>query len=125
MDDLDLKGKSILVVDDDLYSQVLLHEIFRSSEANVAYVSTANDAITYCENNPEPNFIMLDIQLPDMDGVELTKLIRNKVPASKIIAVTACVYGDILDRCYKAGMQGYISKPLVINELKDLMKNCN
>lgn len=125
MVDRALKGKSILIVEDDPLSQLLMKEIFRSTESLVTVVSTGNQAIEYCECHPEPNFMMLDLKLPDMDGFELVRRIRQQVPGTKIFAVTACVYGDISDRCAQVGMQGFIPKPLVINDMLDLMARCN
>lgn len=123
--ELKFNGKKILVVEDDTYCRVLLSEIFRLTNAEVSFVTNASEALDFVENNPNPNYIMLDIQLPDMDGVELAYKIREKNGDSKIIAVTACVFGDIVERCYKAGMQGFISKPIKIDDFLKTMVNCN
>jgi CheY-like chemotaxis protein len=61
------------------------------------------------------DIILMDIQMPEMDGYETTRQIRNKLPAPKcntpIMAMTAHVMQSEEEKCYKAGMDGYISKP--------------
>ncbi len=71
--------------------------------------------------------ILMDVQMPEMDGLEATRHIREKWPTTeqpRIIAVTAYALEGDKERCLNAGMDGYISKPMQIHELADALRGC-
>jgi CheY-like chemotaxis protein len=66
--------------------------------------------------------VLMDIQMPEMDGLEATRIIRLSRPDGlRIIAVTACAPEEIREKCLEAGMDDYISKPIKMKELADLL----
>ena len=66
-----------------------------------------------------PDLIYMDIQMPEMDGIEACKIIKQKYPNIPIIALTAGIGKKDRDRCIAAGMDGYLTKPFSISELRD------
>ena len=69
--------------------------------------------------------ILMDILMPDMDGLEATRRIRRRWPKGpRIIAMTASVLKGERDMCFAAGMDGFISKPAKIEELKAALQSC-
>jgi CheY-like chemotaxis protein len=67
--------------------------------------------------------ILMDMQMPEMDGLTTTKMIRNlPIPQPYIIALTANALGEDRQKCLEAGMNDYLSKPIVINQLKESLK---
>ena len=69
--------------------------------------------------------ILMDMQMPVMDGIEATQTIRSNLQLKQpqIIAMTANASAEDREKCLKAGMNDYISKPLKLDELMNLLKN--
>ena len=73
------------------------------------------------------DLILMDVQMPEMDGFEATNLIRKREETTgrhiPIIAITAYAMKGDLERCLEAGMDGYVSKPINLNELFEAIEN--
>jgi CheY-like chemotaxis protein len=85
-------------------------------------VSNGNEVIEQLQSN-EYDVILMDVQMPEMDGLETARLIRatpGRQP--QIIAMTANAMVEDKDDCFKAGMDYYISKPLQLSLLMDTLK---
>jgi CheY-like chemotaxis protein/two-component sensor histidine kinase len=119
-----MRGKKVLIVDDDM------RNIFALSSALQTYdfvVETANDgreAIDALEKMTDVDIVLMDIMMPNMDGYEATRHIRqqnkwNKLP---IIALTAKAMQDDREKCIAAGANDYITKPVDIDRLISLMQ---
>ncbi|MCJ7445857.1 MAG: ATP-binding protein [Methanotrichaceae archaeon] len=66
--------------------------------------------------------VLMDIQMPEMDGINAARIIRRRWPDSpKIIAITACAYDGDRERCIQAGMDNYITKPIQIKDLRSAL----
>lgn len=105
-----LQGKSILVVeDDDINQQVVFHTL-RNAGARTDVVSSGKWALEMLDCK-QYDCIIMDIQMPGMDGYQATQAIRWKGIQTYIIAMTASALKGEKDRCLGAGMNDYISKP--------------
>lgn len=111
--DFMVEDMRVLVVEDDLVNQKLATTMLEKIGYNVEVANNGQEAVELYAKQPF-NFILMDMMMPVMDGLQATRAIRRfrgdkgKVP---IIAVTANAYESDKDECYKAGMDGYVSKP--------------
>ena len=111
------EGKTFLVVEDDESNAELLKEIILGTHANVINMYNGKDALREFKENPNIDMVLLDIRLPDDNGlmmVPIMKGLRSQVP---IIAQTAYASNNDCKRCIDAGCDGYISKPILYEEL--------
>ena len=81
------------------------------------------EALQALERQPY-DLVLMDVRMPEMDGLEATRIIRQLWPDNgpKIIAVTAYALGGDREKCLDAGMDDYISKPVRIEELAEVLR---
>lgn len=113
----------ILIVDDNVVNLALIKEILEMMDCKVDAAESGLEALRYYDQNPY-DFIFMDMQMPDLNGLQVTEEIRRKEGALKhvpIIALTANALESDYEKCLKAGMDGYITKPLKIKELEGVL----
>jgi len=122
IDAASLRGMRVMLVEDNEYNQIVLTDTLRNMipEVSVELASNGLEAITLLQNFAF-DLVLMDVQMPEMDGIEATKHIRAHLPRGKrdvpIIALTASVIKSEIDRCFAAGMNDYIPKPFKQDEL--------
>ncbi len=109
---MDLKGKNVLVVEDVDSNFDLLKIILESLGMNVIRAIEGHRAIQICEETEQLDLVLMDIQLPGMNGYEATRLIKQIRPQLPVIAQTAFAMTNEKDACLEAGCDGYIAKPI-------------
>jgi len=112
-----MSGK-ILVIEDNDKNRRLVKLILEAKKYEIIEATTGEEAIAYL-NKEKPDLILLDIQLPHIDGLTLTKEIRSRDETKKIpiIAVTAYAMKGDKEKILEAGCDAYISKPIDTKEL--------
>lgn len=106
-----IDGLRILLVDDAVDNQVLIERILRLSGAQVDVVSNGREAVLKAATAGH-DVILMDLQMPVMDGYEATTELRRQGYSGKIIALTAHALSDEKERCLKSGFDGHLSKPI-------------
>lgn len=129
LDKMDLKGKRILLVEDNEINREIAEELL----ADEGYrVETANDGSVALEmvKNAKPQYydlILMDIQMPVMDGHKATKAIRalenRELACIPIIALSANAFAEDYKRSIEAGMDAHVPKPIRIEELQETIRN--
>ncbi|MFP4556574.1 MAG: tetratricopeptide repeat protein [Bacteroidales bacterium] len=109
---LDFENKTILVVEDDLISYQFVEALLHDSNAKLLHAKNGEDAIEICSIVPNINLVIMDMRLPFIDGYEATARIKEQRPNLPIIAQTANVMSNEKSRCFKAGCDEYIAKPI-------------
>jgi signal transduction histidine kinase len=105
-------GLSVLIVEDDFSSRVLLNEYLAEFNARVQYATNGQSAIEIVKKNPDIDLILMDIKMPQMDGFEATKKIRSLGFNKPIIAQTAYFTREDVDIAGKSGVSELIAKPI-------------
>lgn len=118
-------GFTTLVVEDNIFNQEIANEILASENITTYIVNNGEEAIKWLMNNPTPNIILMDCQMPIMDGYEATRVIRNELNLkTPIIAMTANALDGDKEKCFASGMNGYISKPFHIDDFLNEISRC-
>lgn len=120
-----IKQAKILIVEDNIINQQVMSLLLQKYVSSVELAINGKEAVDkVAENNYD--LILMDIQMPVMDGIEATKLIRRseleKGTHIPIISVTANAMAGVNDKCRNAGMDDYITKPFNINDVLDKMR---
>lgn len=112
----ELEGKSILVVDDSIDNQVLVSHFLKAAGANVSQAMNGAEAM---EKALAGNYdmVLMDIQMPVLDGLRATVALRKKGFSKPIVALTAHALSEERDRCLESGFNAYLSKPIKREEL--------
>ncbi len=110
----------ILVAEDGLVNQKLVRELLHKRGHHVRIVNNGQDAVA-ASREQIPDVVLMDVQMPVMDGIEATQKIRERERETgrhvPIVAMTAHAMKGDRERCLLAGMDQYISKPLRVNQL--------
>ena len=116
-DDKDLSDVSVLLVEDNEINQLLATKLLGKWEANVQVANNGFEALEFLEREGF-DLVLMDMQMPGMGGVECTEIIRaDRQLEIPIIALTANAVKGEKEKCFKAGMNEYVSKPFNPDEL--------
>src|ERR1035437_2993582 len=121
--EVELKRLKILIVEDDEISYSLLTRILQKISYEVLHAITGVQAIEACRNNPDLDLVLMDIRMPNMDGNEATRQIRQFNKDVIIIAQTAYGFSSDREKTIEAGCNDYISKPINKTLLYELIIN--
>ncbi|WP_124453036.1 ATP-binding protein [Paucibacter sp. KBW04] len=114
-----LRGLRILIVDDVDINREILHDLLTLAGAEVMSADGGPQAIARVqEAGPDGyDLVLMDVQMPEMDGYEATRCLHQMAPQLRVIALTAHALPEEKRKCAEAGMQGHISKPIDQAEL--------
>ena len=118
-------GKKVLVVDDNAAGRELVRESLKDYVSSVAEASNGREALEKIRM-ARPDLILLDIQMPEMDGYEVLREIRGDPALSglRVIALTAFAMRDDRERALAAGFDDYLTKPVTSAQLKEQLRIC-
>lgn len=117
--------KKILIVDDDARNIFALGATLRAKGFNCLSCQSAEEALKLLNTDEAVDAVLLDMMMPEMDGYEAIPLIK-KIPlreATPVISVTALAMIGDREKCLAAGADGYISKPIDVDKLLQLLSN--
>ena len=117
-------GKKVLIVDDDIRNIFAITSLLETYEMKVIHAENGKEGLDIIENTHDINVIIMDIMMPEMDGYETIRKIRQiqhfrKLP---IIALTAKAMKGDRQKCIMAGASDYITKPVDSKKLASLLR---
>jgi CheY-like chemotaxis protein len=112
-----LENKSILIVEDDDMSFLYLKQLFLPTKSKLTWAKSGREALDFFMNLPAFDLILLDIQLPDADGKEISDEIRKQGSLVPIIAQTAGKTPFEIEKALIAGCSEVITKPFTMEQL--------
>lgn len=119
-----IKDLKILIVEDDEAADKLLSILVRGLSKEVMHTKNGLDTVELCRNNPDIDLILMDINMPEMNGYDATRQIREFNKNVVIIAQTAYAMAGDREKSIEAGCDDYISKPINKNELLEKIEKC-
>ncbi|MEH2437434.1 MAG: HAMP domain-containing protein [Nostoc sp.] len=119
-----LAGKKALIVDDDVRNIFALTSMLERYQMQVLYAENGREGITLLESTPDIDVVLMDVMMPEMDGYETTRIIRQneQFKSLPIIALTAKAMQGDREKCIEAGASDYITKPVDTEQLLSLLR---
>ena len=115
-----LKNLNIVIVEDDVSNFRYFETVLKKTQANVHWIKNGSDAINYCtDSSNHIDLVIMDILIPLITGIEATREIKKARKDLPVIAVTAYVSRDIQEKCFMAGCDEFMYKPLLPKQLLD------
>jgi CheY-like chemotaxis protein len=118
------QGKRILIIDDDVRNVFALTSVLESHGMKVRYAENGREALDLLNEDPEVDLVLMDIMMPELDGYEATKQIREQPQFERlpVIALTAKAMKGDREKSIAAGASDYITKPVDTEQLLSLMR---
>jgi CheY-like chemotaxis protein len=113
----DWSDKTILIAEDDHFSYVYLKEILSGTGIKILYADNGIRAFAECLKSQNISVVLMDVKMPVVNGLESTRLIKKYKPHIKIIAQTAFAMPEDKQKCFNAGCDDYVTKPVIPEEL--------
>jgi CheY-like chemotaxis protein len=115
-----VSDRRVLVAEDNVINQKLISRILKSLGYASEIASNGKEALSKVQTE-RYDIVFMDVQMPEMDGYEASRQILHTVPKDRrpvIIAMTAYALQGDRERCLEAGMDDYLSKPILINDVR-------
>ena len=128
VEEVDFSGKHILLAEDNIMNQMIATAILEEMGFTITIANDGNEAVGLMKDNPVGTYdiILMDVQMPNMDGYEATRIIRSMEPskaAIPIVAVTANAFEEDKKMALEKGMNAHLAKPYDIAMIKQVLSD--
>ncbi|MEP6845359.1 MAG: response regulator, partial [Panacibacter sp.] len=118
-----LSGKKVLIAEDNYINQKILVNLLKKWDMNIKIANNGKEAIQALQKDSNFHFILMDLQMPEMDGFQTAAFIRNRLSLNiPIIAMTASVMRGEKEKCLSVGINEFITKPFSSAKLTDILQ---
>jgi two-component system cell cycle response regulator DivK len=116
--------KTVMIIDDDRRNIFALSAVLTARGYDVESYEHTEQALRNLQAKTPPGVILIDIMMPDIDGYEAIRIMKtdDRLKHTPVIAVTAQAMPGDRERCLEAGADEYVSKPVDIDKMTDLLK---
>ena len=114
-------GKTVLIVEDNETSNIYFEAALRKTKAVLIWARNGLDAVEIVKNNNQVDLILMDINMPKLDGIEATRIIKGINPEIVIVVQTAFILSGEERMCQEAGCDEFITKPIRLKYLLDTL----
>ena len=115
------KGKTVLITEDIDLNYMFLEKILTQSEINIIRAKDGYEALQIIKNNTAIDIVLMDVQMPGIDGFDTTTTIKKTHPNLPVILQTAYVIDQGRNKGFQCGANEYVEKPINVNKLFALM----
>jgi CheY-like chemotaxis protein len=115
------EGKVLLIAEDEDFNYIFLEEILDDTNVRLIRAKDGEEAVRIFKSNPEIDLILMDMQMPVMNGYDATRTIKKLKNDIPVIAQTAYHYGEAYEEIMAAGCDDFVTKPIDIGSLKLLI----
>lgn len=115
------EGKVLLIAEDEDFNYIFLEEILDDTNVRLIRAKDGEEAVRLFQSNPEIDLILMDMQMPVMNGYDATRTIKKLKSDIPVIAQTAYHYGEAYEEIMAAGCDDFVTKPIDIGSLKLLI----
>jgi CheY-like chemotaxis protein len=120
---IDWSGFRILVVEDDFFNYKFLEGWVGMMKAEVIRAESGQEAVDLCLGNDDIHIVLMDVQLPGMNGYDATRIIKQSRPDLPVIVVTANAIEEERIKSEEAGCDAFITKPIDIKRLTKIIND--
>ncbi len=114
---IDLSGKTVLVVEDNETSRVYFEAALKKTNATALWAKNGVEAVNFFKKKTPIDLVLMDLNMPEMDGFEATRLIKEMKPDVPVIVQSAYILSGEEQKSYEAGCDEFLSKPIRLNNL--------
>ena len=114
-------GKTVLIVEDNETSNIYFEAALRKTKAVLIWARNGLDAVEIVKSNNQVDLILMDINMPKLDGIEATRIIKGINPEIVIVVQTAFILSGEERMCQEAGCDEFITKPIRLKYLLDTL----
>lgn len=121
---LNLSGKTILIAEDAPENIELIRIMLKATHVSILVASNGQIAVNLCQEDPSIDLVLMDMQMPVMNGYDATREIKKNRPDLPVIALTAYVFDKDKKNCKEAGCDDFLSKPVYKLDLLQKLNQC-
>ncbi|MEA3446551.1 MAG: PAS domain S-box protein, partial [Bacteroidota bacterium] len=127
LEDFNFSGLNIIVAEDMKHNFLLFKQILMSMGINVLHAKNGKETIELVDANPNIDLVIMDIKMPEMDGIMATEILKKKHKHIPVLAVTALAMAEDKERALKTGCDDYLTKPIIkyslLEKISKLLSN--
>lgn len=107
----DWSNYTILIADDDEGNYTLLMFMLEDTKVNLLWAKDGVEAVEYCKSEPVIDLVLMDVKMPNMDGIEATRAIKLLNPNLPVVMQSAHILEEVKATCFEVGCSEFLTKP--------------